>query len=287
MNKYIPLIKEYRLSILLNSLNCFDKYPFERDKQRDCVVKNYNISKNKDKYHWDKSVFRGMVIPSLTYLKLIYGSKDELKISSNGKLFIEAQKFENKFNLITQLLIYDIDASLFCFIQKMHSESLSKKEFLERISNEIEGVNRRQKIERINKWLSMLEQAKLVQIDKNIKLNTYALDTITNLFKPNNKDVAIFKKILLKSYKKLSINSAGIIKIDELRKSVLLDYLYNQNKILISSIFDNLFRLISLGDENFIISLGKPMRASEMLLLYNKNYYDTIHIKFLKQNEAK
>ena len=67
MKRKIPLLKEYRLYFLIKALICFDNYPFEREKQRNCIIKNYSITKDRDSDHWDKSIFRGMVIPSLKF----------------------------------------------------------------------------------------------------------------------------------------------------------------------------------------------------------------------------
>ena len=63
MPNEMPLIKEFRIARILACLNCFACHPFDRNKQRECILSLYPGKT-------EKSVFRGMVIPSLRRLGL-------------------------------------------------------------------------------------------------------------------------------------------------------------------------------------------------------------------------
>ncbi|MFZ1520333.1 MAG: hypothetical protein WAU11_16270 [Ignavibacteriaceae bacterium] len=282
MQEGLPLFKEYRLDILQRCLVCFDENNFDREKQRNCVLKNYDMSNRIDIQHWDKSVFRGMVIPSLKYLGLLYGNKDELMPSANGKLLIAAHKAVNNNPNILRTIVFDLDKREFNFLDHIRKGRLTKEDLFIFVSQKINIEKKKPLVERINKWLSILAQVKLVEINKQIQGIEENIVGTENDFNVNNFNKDIFIELLLESYKELSRGNVGIIKIEDLKKLVLIKHINIQQNILISSVFDELFSMIELSNENYLISLGKPMGAKEMLLLYKNNYYDTIHIKFLK-----
>lgn len=281
MKNNYPLFKEYRLDILQKCLDCFDKIGFDREKQRACVLENYNIQLRNDLPHWDKSVFRGMVIPSLKYLGLLYGSKDELIPTANGKILLEANNC-NKNEEVLRAIIFDLDKNVFKFLETLKHKRLSKEEFFFIVSQKSEYEKKKPLIERINKWLSILAQVKLIVISSLVECVDDNISNVEKITDLNNFDISVFNEILLSAYKELARGNAGIIKIEDLRRNVLLKYLFNQKSILISSTFDKLFTSMNLINETYLISLGKPRGAKERLLFYKNNYYNTIHIKFNK-----
>lgn len=281
MKRKIPLLKEYRLDKLIRCLICFDNFRFNRNKQRECVLLEYDVSKRKDLKHMDKSVFRGMVIPSLKYLELLYGYKDEHLLTANGKLLVEAKKLDDYLNMqILRTIIYSVDKNIFGFLKHLSDNYTSKNDFLNLMSEIIIGDKINPKKERINKWISVLAQVELIEYKKQLRVMKANLENVSSIVNLVNSDTEIFKKSLFKSYNKLAADSSGIVKIEDLRKEVLLDYLVNKQMILVSSMFDELLRIIPLSSAKYIISLGKPMRAKEMLFLFNEEYFNTIHIKF-------
>ena len=158
MNRKIPLIKEYRIQKLTKCLECFDKFAYHREKQRDCVLELYPNKGSKTLEHREKSIFRGMVIPSLRYLGLIIGFGDIIKPSANGKLIVESQFDNELYERCWRAVIFEIDKRFFNFLEIIKQRRFSKNNLIEVLSGQIEGASFRQKKERIEKWLSILHQ---------------------------------------------------------------------------------------------------------------------------------
>jgi hypothetical protein len=288
MKKKLPLLKEYRLDKLISCLTCFDTFLFNRNKQRDCVLSKYVRSKPDNKEHWDKSVFRGMVIPSLKYLELLYGQKDEHLLTANGKLLIESRKFDNQLqDTVLRIIIYDIDQNIFGFINNLSKNYISKVDFESLMIEEIIGEKIKPKKERINKWLSLLNQVGLIEGNREIRINESNLEVVLRKTELVSRDIEMFKNSLFNAYNKLASDTAGIVKIEDLRKAVLLDYLSYKKMILISSIFDEILRKIPLSTADYMISFGKPMGARELLFNFSGQYFNTIHIKFIDIHETR
>jgi hypothetical protein len=276
MEREIPLIKEYRINdLVIRCLKCFDRFEYDRNKQRECVLKNY-ITLGRDIKHWDKSIFRGMVIPSLKYLGLLYGEGDSLKVSANGKIIIESNI--NLYERVLRAIVFELDLKIFLFLEKLSTYIYNdKNDFILKISSEIKGKSDSQKKERINKWLVILNKVGLInnlnkinidnkiQAEKDIDHTKIDLNTFTNIF--------------LESYKELAKDNVGIIKIEEIRKQVCIKFLRYEN-IVTEFQFDELLRIIPFETDKFIFSLGKPMGAQEKLFEYKNSYYNTLHIKF-------
>lgn len=281
MSKDIPLIKEYRITNhLINALECFEEYAYDRTKQRECVLRNYDTTKDKDIRHWDKSIFRGMVIPSLKYLGLAYGEKDLIKTSANGKLLLESKKIDNEFFMkVLRVVVYELDIETYSFLEKLSPTRLvAKNDFYRRVYSEISGGSEPAKRERVTKWLSILEQAKLISVDKFVHLNAAHLEEAQKNVLESEAINTLFVTLLLESYKAISKDSVGIIKIEELRKAVCVNFLY-KNKILTESMFDAKLQSIPFETDKYLFSLGKPMGIQEKLFNYKGLLFDTIHIK--------
>jgi len=284
-NKNIPLIKEYRINNLIECLRCIDRFIYDREKQRDCVLKIYPNLKDKPVEHREKSIFRGMIIPSLRYLGLIIGFADFIKPSANGKIIIESQSIDNKlYERVLRAVIYEIDMLIFGFIPIINKSFLPKKEFIKRISDKIESISEKQKLERINKWLSILHQVKLIDllpnavsvIERNLRLTYRDIDIRLK----NNED---FKRHFFESYSELAKDSAGVVDIRLIREAVSLKMLMKHKTILTERQFDELLKRIPFETNRYIISLGEPMGAEQKLFEYKGNYFRTLYIKFYKE----
>lgn len=285
MSRMLPLIKEYRVNdILVNSLVCFDQYLYDRLRQRECVLKLYKTNKIKSLDHWDKSIFRGMVIPSLKYLGLLYGEKDSLAISANGKLLIESKK--NDILLYKKALlciIYELDNQIFQFLKMfIKKEYYFKKDFIEIMKNDIHGASEKQVVERINKWLSILNQVGLINMGNWVRLNVNNYDITLKISNYKNKSTNRFIKYLLTTYRILAQDMAGIVSIESLRKIICVEFL-KQNQVVTENQFDDMLRSIPFESDSYQISLGKPMGAKEKLFKYKDSFYNTIYIKNIKK----
>lgn len=282
----IPLIKENRISKLMDTLNCFNKYPYNREKQTDCVLELYP---NKS----EKSVFRGMVIPSLRYLGLIIGYEDLIRPSANGKLILEGRrkKSEEEALRIARTIAFELDKEKFGFIQELKrvTESMNlinKKDFVKLLSQHIEGPSEKQKEERVKRWFRILEDCRLIKC-KNKK--NYIILLKENL-QQAEKELEItlkrpkFKSMLFEEYESLRYSeTAGIVDITLLRELVAIQFYKKYGLILTEAQFDELLSKVQFATDEYIIFLGHPMGAEEKLFYYKEEYYRTLSIKFLRR----
>lgn len=282
MSKEIPLLKEYRLSKLKKCLECIDQNPFNREKQRNCVLALYP-SNPKGLDHMEKSIFRGMVIPSLRHLGLIIGFGDLIKLSANGKLIIESDKISSKtHSSVLRTIIYEIDSDIFQFLEFINkTKSVNVVEFFDSMISLVEGISDKQRKERISKWLSVLEQVELVIIkDGRITINKEILNE--TLFESEQilKNTELFLDYFLDAYYELSKDSAGIVDIRTYRERVALKILVDKKTILTEKKFDIMLRKLPRETKKYTISFGRPMGAKEKLFESNDNYFGTILIQF-------
>ena len=287
-NKKIPLIKEYRVDKLKNCLKYIDTYSFNRDKQKEFILSLYPDKKDKDPEHKEKSVFRGMVIPSLRHLGLIVGYGDLLRTSANGKLIIESELTnKNLHQRVLRAVIYEIDQNIFQFIDVLReNDSINIRNFLQLMN--INAPSEKQKKERISHWFSILKEVELINYNaKNIIFNEHKYNQILSDVDVNNKSMEDFKKYLFNAYFELSKKTAGIIDIADLRENVALKLLRENKIILTENQFDEMLRKIPFATDDYIISFGRPMGAEEKLFKRNGNYFRTLSIKFFRREVPK
>ena len=274
----IPLIKENRLERLTEVLRIFNKFPYDREKQKEFILKLYP---NKS----EKSVFRGMVIPSLRYLGLILGYENFIRLSANGSIILEGEKKSGKEKLrIWRAIILELDSNKFGFLKKLKDKkSTNKKVLVENLLQTIEGPAQKQIAERINRWLRILIDSKLViSEEKDLILDKKRLGLTEEDLSVKNKKNA-FKSTLFEEYKTFPYKeTAGIVDIADLRESVGKKYYNEFGKVLTEVQFDVLLKNTPLITDEYIISLGHTMGAEEKLFNYKEEYYRTISITFFE-----
>lgn len=277
--KQIPLIKEYRITRLVKCLECFDKYVYNREKQRDCILNLYPNKKGKSLEHREKSIFRGMVIPSLRYLGLIIGFEDLIKPSANGKLIIESQFNPELYKRTLRAIIYEVDEHIFGFLKVIGENTYSKETFIKELCNQIIASSDKQKIERIEKWLSILKQVELIRdMESTIMIDEMNYAQTLDELNPNQLNFNKFKKYLLKEYVVLAKDSAGVVDIRDLRGNVGIRFLKEDKVILTENPFDSMFEKFILTTKEYLVSLGEPMGADQKLFKYKNNFYKTVLI---------
>jgi len=280
----IPLIKENRLSKLIMIMKCFDRYPRNRDKQKDCVLKLYPGKS-------EKSVFRGMIIPSLRQMGFIIGHGDLIRLSSNGKLLLEARKRSKKEALrVARIILFELDKEKFHFIRELKKiltskKTINKKKFVALEIKKIKCPYEKQKVERINKWIKILKECGLIKIkdEENIMIQKENLRQAESELLPEI-STEMFRNILFKKYGSLPYSeTAGIIDITFLREIVAIE-IYKKFKIVLTeNQFDRLLRRISFVTKDYVISLGHPMGSEEKLFYYKGEYYRTLSISVFKE----
>jgi len=285
-NAKVPLIKEYRIDKLKKCLECIDKYAFKRDKQKECILSLYPNKKGKSLEHREKSIFRGMVIPSLRYLGLILGDADSIRASANGKLIIESQYIDKTLHQqVLRAVIYEMDKNVFHFIDIIKNSTFLKREqIISNLCDRINALSERQKRERVNKWLSILEQVELIACSsqKMYINNENYYQTIKDV-DVKLKNIEIFEKCFFDAYFNLSKAAAGVVDIVDLREKVSMKMLKQHKLILTENQFDDMLRQLLFQIDNYVISLGKPMGAREKLFEYKGNYFKTIIVDVTKK----
>lgn len=269
----LPLIKENRIDKIKASLKCMATHPFDRKKQRDCIMALYPGKT-------EKSVFRGMVIPSLRHLGLIIGHGGGLRVSANGRIIIDSENIrDNLYRRSLRAVMYEVDKTKFGFIDTLAEKTpIMLTGFLERVAPTLDAPNSRIR-ERVISWLAILEQVELISSSKTkLDLNESNRKQTVHDLDISNINTEKFRLLLFDEYFKLGRNSAGIVDITDLRASIASSLLLKEQEIVTEGMFDNLLRSIPLITENYLISLGRTMGAEEKLFGYKGNYYRTISI---------
>lgn len=294
-NKQIPIlkeIKEYHISKLIDCIDCIDKNAFNRDRQRDCILKIYPNKKEKDIEHRAKSIFRGMVLPSLRYLGFIIGQGDFIRVSANGKLIIESQRINHELHQrVLSAVIYEIAENKFHFIENIRNfSSLTVKEFFNLMNDKINAFSERSKKDILRKWLAIFKQVNLIESsskrvllneEEKMNINEEKLQQVLIDIDVRSKNIDDFKKYFFDFYFELAKNSAGVVDIADLREKVSLKMI-EEYMILTEDQFDIMLRKIPFETDEYIISLGKPMHARDKLFRYRDSFYRTIFLKIKK-----
>lgn len=275
----IPLIKEYRIEKLLSVMECFYNHPFDRDAIRECVLKLY---KDKD----EKSIFRGMVIPSLRHLGLILGYEEDLRLSTNGNIIVTAGKRSNKEEIRAfRAVLTEKDDTETRILRLLDKKILVTDSLKQLLIQRIEAPSEKQAKERFNHWISMLSNLGLVKkSDDGIEIvKDVLLRAREDLYagKKAEKFVRVFFDCYKLIFKKRE--NVSIVDIEELRTEVARSFYENEMVILTEKQFDVLLRKVPFATDQYIISLGRAMGAEEKLFRYENNYYRTISIRFLNE----
>ena len=269
--KTVP-IKEDRIDIILSILECMNQYKFDRNNMRKCILDLYN---NKS----EKSVFRGIAIPTLRKLGLIIGHNDYIRPSANGSLLLFSKKKGIIFERVLRTVFLEIDNELFCFIDYFLLKKILEISFSNLLAEN--ELNR----EYSKRWIKILKNCDLIKLDENAKWpeKRLALNRTSLLQAKNDlnydKKKEYFFEYLFKSYKKLVSQGSTIVDIEDIRRELGINILKDKMKVVTEKQFDNLLRDFPLVTDDYIISLGKPMGSEEKLFNYNNSYYRTISIK--------
>jgi len=277
----IPSFKEDRLRLIIKSLECINENKFNRKKKKNCILGLYPLGKS------EKAVFRGIAIPTLRRLGLIIGYEEYIRPSSNGMLLLESRYNKKLHQDVTRAVFLEIDKNLFGFIytlKKLKFKMLPYPHF----SKNVEGAEEYKK-----RWLKILNQCELIKLTEEKKwtyrkvlLMKDTLSLTERSLDYRRKEI-FFKEYLFRGYKELSLKSAGIVDIEDLRSKVALKVLKEKEEIITERQFDDLLRKIPLATDKYIISLGQPMGTEEKLFELNGKYYRTLSMRVFMNMEVK
>jgi hypothetical protein len=286
-------IKEYHISKLIDCIDCIDNNPFNRERQRDCILNLYPQKGGKGPEHLDKSIFRGMVIPSLKYLGLIRGEGDFIRASANGKLIIQSRHISHDLHhRVLSAVFYEIDKNKLRIIEEIRNFSpLTMKNLIILLNDEVDAFSDKSRQAIVRKWVALFKQANLIRLSSKrilpkeediIVTNDENLQQVLLDIDVKSKNLDAFKKYFFDSYFGLAKDSAGVVDIEDLREKVSLKML-EKYLILTENQFDIMLSNIPFETSEYIISLGKPMHARNKLFKYGDNYYRTIFVKLIKK----
>ena len=281
----MPLIKEYRVDMIRECLRCLDEHPFERDRQKECILSLYPNKEDKSLEHREKSIFRGMVIPSLRSLGLIVGYGDYIRSSANGRLIVESKSMGDEIHQrVLRTVVLEIDKNWFKLVEVLLQKVTVSVQDAINLLDVDNHLPERQRRERVKKWCSVLEQVGLIIDDGgqiSIESSNYKetlLDTDTR-----QKSSEVFRQSLFNTYYALGVETAGIVNITDLRLEVAIAALKTTGVILTEGQFDEMLRNINFATDDYIVSLGRPMGAEEKLFKYRGEYFRTLSIKSFRR----
>jgi hypothetical protein len=273
----IPIIKERRIEYIVNLLKCFSETPFNRRMQKACIMKLYPDST-------EQTAFRGIAIQTLRKLGLIVGRSDKIRLSSNGEIIVDSDKTSMKDRTI-RAVILEIDSRRFHFIELIRKlQPLNYSNFTAHLQKGT-SLGEKQLKERIDSWLGILVDSKLVACDKNgtVRIKRENFETANKDLQIEEKEPYFVETLLSCFHALYRYGTAGMVDIADLRSKVAFQYLQKMHMILTEMQFDQLLEKIPKVTDAYIITFGQPMGAEEQLFVYKGNYYRTINIKMLKK----
>lgn len=283
-----PVIKESNLGKIISALQCFEKWPMNRDKQRDCVLSLYEPKPGRDSAQRDKSIFRGMVVSSLAHLGFIVGDGAYLRVSSNGHLAVIASKCDARTNRrVLKALFYEIDNRSFHLLDliRVSSDGTGVAESI-LIQACTSGQNFKQKQERVHSWLTLLEQAGLVTDKDGSLLALYSrLDLQADLEVSQDDIDAWFRRALFEAYDAAK-ETNGVCDVVKLRARLAEEELLTSGRIVTRNRFDQLMQKLPFEGTGYMLSFGSPISGGQELLEYNGQSFKTIIVSRVKGDDS-
>jgi hypothetical protein len=280
-----PLIKEHRLDIILLALACIDEHAFDRARQVDCILSLYPAGRS------EKSVVRGMVIPSCRHLGLILGSGRSIRLSANGKIMLESAAYGTALrDRVYRAVLYEVDREAFGFVDYLANRTgVPAESFVHTVRAGLGAPSDKQADERTRHWLAMLEQVNLVyrKDDAILKVGHGEYEQTLHDLDSASKDVLAFRNRLFDAYADLTAGTAPVADIPDLRERVAVEMLRSDQRLILTEAqFDHLLERTPLATDEYVVSLGRPMGAQEKLFRYQGSYFRTLSIRFLKREKV-
>ncbi len=260
---------------LLDVLSALRDHEFDRDGFKDSVLA---IFPDKD----EKSVFRGMAIPSLRTLGLLIGFEQETHLSGDGALVAESGVANNfRMNEPMRQLLREIELE-----RSLHGVWANDELTIEDIRGgyaNIEGVEQGSNpkgdfLGRINRWLHYLEYFGILSRTGERLHRT--VPTMTRFPNYTESEIKAFVKAFQSSCHHLLRGEVGepVITIEDIRRQVAVQFWKDRHAIVLRRDFD---RLLATCLESGILDahLHRSMGADEGLFLFKGTSYQSVSIK--------
>lgn len=287
MNKIsIPVLKAWNK--IFDLIKCINENPYNRIGFENSIMALFPGKS-------EKSVFRGMAIPTLRNLGLIVGYGDVIRISANGALIYFADQYSHNEGLrILRAILYEYDLQI-GICETIGITRISKTKNL--VSYFIGVINfdqskilltgdKKEKAskERIIDWINLLifsgllynTENGLIIDEENLKL----AQTDTDYLQSEKEN--IFKKIFFHCYNRIVSNQGNIntVEIELLRKEVALKAYKEKHIVITEKQFDEYLQRLPKSATNYSITFGRSMGADEKLFYYQGQFFQTIFIRF-------
>lgn len=253
-------------------------YGENRNELREHVLSMFNSTDQ-------KSVFRGMYVPTMRALGLTLGFGQEIRCSSNGRLLFEAySKRNDEGKRVLGKLLVEIDernhAIVYFLRERLVTEHKSIVEFItsKDISFGLTPLSSKVISERARKFLRYLAEGQVVKQHDS----QYALDEAGYQQAKADTDVVKvpeFWNILLSCYNSIKQMSVGFpsVPIYQLRDEVSKQF-YQRGIALTEQEFDLLIARLPRIQSDYIIKFSRPMMESEKLLHLGGEVYSGMAI---------
>lgn len=285
----IPVLKAWNR--IFDLLDCAGDNEYNRDGFRDAVMNLYSPDKS------EKSVFRGMAIPTLRRLGLIVGYEDVIRLSANGALVRQAHREREEEGLrALRAILYEIDSfeGPDFFIKLMISptrktdfvESVLKTEsFVDRQGKTLKGSSLR---ERVSDWLGFLLFSRLIcDNDGYLLVNEVVVDQVQQDTEASLKKTLFEEKLFIVYNEVVQANyGVATVDIEEVRRAMASNIYAIERIILTERQFDELLRQFPKTANEYTVAFGRSMGAEEKLFKLGNNYYQTMHIRFNTQRKS-
>jgi hypothetical protein len=275
--KEFPLVKEVNAQRILAALLLLRQFPLDRDAQRDAILSLYRQKE-------EKSVFRGMVIPSFRKLGLLQGWEDMISLSANGLVIAEAAGASLDFGMRAfRAVLLEKDREYLSIVEVHVRETITTVQLYQRLYREIASPSDIQRRERLKRWTALLCGAGLLQKTADHLCMAQSAVTVAQQDLNHAPKSPHFTEILFRSYNELvqRQHQVDVVDIADLRSVVATRYCRQLKLILTERQFDTLLRVVPITTEKYLISFGKPMGPEEKLFEMKGQYYRTLSIRDL------
>ncbi|MBI4063452.1 MAG: hypothetical protein HY401_04035 [Elusimicrobia bacterium] len=274
--KEFPLIKEVNADRILRALILFGQTPLNRDSQRDAILSLYSDKE-------EKSVFRGMVIPSFRKLGFLQGWEDMISLSANGLLIAEAGGISHDFGMrALRAVLLEKDREYLSVVEaQVHGETTTADLFA-KLGSKIAAPSEIQGKERLKRWVALLAESGLMKrAGEKISIEESVLKVAQTDLDSKGKSHG-FLELIFQTYREIvrEQRQVDVVDIADLRCRVAVHYC-KKTSILTERQFDELLRTIPITTEQYLISFGKPMGPEEQLFELNGRYYRTLSVRVL------
>ena len=232
----------------------------------------------------EKSVFRGMYVPTMRALRLTLGFGQEIRCSSNGRLLFEAySKSNDEGKRVLGKILVEIDEDNYNIVDFLKNRLVTEhKSIVKFITSKdaslgLTPLSDTVVNERVRKFMRYLTEGRVVkQADSQ-----YALDEGYQQIKVDTDVIKVpeFWDILLSCYNIIEEMKAGFpsVPIYQLRNEVSKQF-YQRGIALTEREFDSLIARLPRIQSDYILKFSRPMMESEKLLHLGGEVYSGMAI---------